>query len=112
MVAAYLKGCGFVGIGKLTSRAKPINEVAISGKPLLRHELRCKNMADNVTSANLCEYVATVEWIKAVDRANAKWKSKAGLYTTTHVRASLDGQPTTIAFLEEAFGVSVREYVA
>ncbi len=112
VVAAYLKGSGFVGIGKLTSRARPINEVIINGKPLLSHELRCQNMADNISSADLCEYVATVEWIKVVDRANAKWKSKSGLYTTTHIRASLDGQPATIAFLEEEFGVSVREYMA
>ncbi len=69
-------------------------------------------MADNVKSNDLCEYVATVNWIKAVDREHAKWKAKAGIYTTTHVRASLDGQPDTIAFLEEEFGVNVREYVA
>ena len=112
VVAAYLKGRGFVGVGQLTSEAKPISQVSINGKPLLNHELRCKKMADNVSSKDLCEYVATVKWIKAVDRANAKMKRKSGIYTTTHVRASLDGQPATIAFLEEAFGINVREYVA
>ena len=111
VIAAYLKGSGFVGIGQLTSRAKPVREVTISGKPLLSHNLRCQNMADNAESNDLCEYVATVKWINAVDRANAKWKAKAGIYTTTHVRASLDGQPATIAFLEDAFGVNMREYV-
>ncbi|MEO8024156.1 GIY-YIG nuclease family protein [Polaromonas sp.] len=111
VVAAYLKGKGFVGIGQLTSRARPINEVVVGGTPLLGLDLKCQNMADNVTSPDLCEYVATVKWIKAVDRANAKWTSKAGLYTTTHVRASLDGQSATIAFLEEAFDVSVRAYM-
>ena len=112
VVAAYLKGRGFVGVGQLTSEAKPISQVSINGKPLLNHELRCKKMADNVSSKDLCEYVATVKWIKAVDRANAKMKRKSGIYTTTHVRASLDGQPATIAFLEEVFGINVREYVA
>jgi hypothetical protein len=111
VVAAYLKGFGFVGVGQLTSRAKPIREVAINGKPLLSHNLRCTNMADNANSNDLCEYVATIKWIQTVERANAKWKPRAGIYTTTHVRASLDGQPATIAFLEEAFGVNVREYV-
>lgn len=111
LVAAYLKGHGFVGIGQLTSQAKPIRDVTISGKPLLSHNLRCRNMAENKNSKDLCEYVATVNWIKTTDRANAKWKAKAGIYTTQHVRASLDGQPATIAFLEEAFGVNVREYV-
>jgi hypothetical protein len=112
VVAAYLKGRGFVGIGQITSQARPIREVSVGRKPLLSHKLRCQNMADNAESNDLCEYVATVKWIKAVDRADAKWKAKAGIYTTTHVRASLDGQPGTVAFLEEAFGVNVRDYVA
>lgn len=111
VVAAYLKGFGFMGIGQLTSRAKPIREIAINGKPLLSHNLRCPNMADNADSNDLCEYVATVKWIRTVDRTDAKWKAKAGIYTTTHVRASLDGQPATIAFLEEVFDVNVREHV-
>jgi hypothetical protein len=111
VVAAYLKDRGFIGIGQLTSRAKPIREVVINGKPLLSHDLSCKNMSDNVNSDDLCEYVATVTWLRAVRRADAKWKKKAGIYTTTHIRASLDGQPATIAFLEEAFGVNMREYV-
>jgi hypothetical protein len=111
VVAAYLKGFGFMGIGQLTSRAKPIREIVINGKPLLSHNLRCPNMADNADSDDLCEYVATVKWIRTVDRSAPKWKAKAGIYTTTHIRASLDGQPATIAFLEEAFDVSVREHV-
>lgn len=100
VVAAYLKGAGFVGIGKLCSAAKPINQVLIGGKPLLSHNLRCSGMADNESSVELCEYVATVKWLKAVDRAEAKMQRKSGIYTTTHVRASLDGQPKTVAFLE------------
>jgi len=112
VVDAYLKGHGFVGIGKITDRAKPIREVIIKGKPLLSLHLKCKNMADNAESDELCEYVALVKWVVAVERDRAKWKSKAGIYTTTHVRASLDGQPKTIAFLEKEFGVNVRELVA
>jgi hypothetical protein len=68
-------------------------------------------MVDNVDSNELCEYVATVHWIQTVDRSKAKWEPKAGLYTTTHVRASLDAQPKTVAFLESAFGVNLRDYV-
>ena len=111
-VAAYLKNHGFVGIGVLTDRAKPIRDVTIRGKPLLSHNLHCKGMADNAESDALCEYVAPVKWVAALERGDAKWKAKAGLYTTTHVRASLDGQPRTIAFLEREFGVNVHELVA
>lgn len=112
VAAAYLKNHGFVGVGVLTDRAKPIREVAIRGKPLLSHNLHCRGMADNAESDELCEYVAPVKWVAAVERTEAKWKAKAGLYTTTHVRASLDGQPETIAFLESEFGVNIRALVA
>jgi hypothetical protein len=111
IVAAYLKRYGFVGIGVITNRAKPIRNVTIKGRPLLNHKLRCSNMADNIKSDDLCEYVALVKWIATVERDQAKWKPKAGIYTTTHVRASLDGQPKTIDFLEKKFGIEIRELV-
>jgi hypothetical protein len=111
IVAAYLKGKGFVGIGKLTSRAMPIKDVVTSYGPLVTLDLKCKNMIDNITSLDNCEYVATVKWIKVVDRLSAKWESKKGLYTTTHIRASLDGQPKTIEFLEKEFDVALIEHL-
>jgi len=112
VAAAYLKKHGYVGIGKVLDRARPIREVMINGKPLLDHELRRKRMAENSDSDELCEYVCPVDWIASVDRNEAKWKSRSGLYSTTHVRASLDGQPDTVEFLEEEFGVSLQELVA
>ena len=111
VVAAYLKQKGFVGIGKIKHRAQPIRDVKIKGKLLLECDLRRKRMSENCESDELSEYVCLVEWLVAVDRENAKFKRKSGLYTTTHVRASLDGQPETIDFLEEQFGLSLRELV-
>lgn len=112
VVAAYLKRRGFVGIGRIREQARPIREVTIGGKPLLSRDLRCKGMAKNAESDDLCEYVAQVDWICTTKRDEAKWKRSAGIYTTTHVRASLDGQPTTIEFLEQEFGIKLREIVA
>ncbi len=112
VVAAYLKKHGYVGIGKVLNRARPIREVMIAGKPLLDHELRCKRMAENSGSDELSEYVCPVKWITSVGRGDAKWKARSGLYSTTHVRASLDGQPDTVEFLEQQFGVSLQELVA
>jgi len=109
--AAYLKRHGFVGIGKLTDRAKPIRQVTIKGKPLLKHDLRCKKMDDNIESNDLCEYVAPVKWLVAVERAQAKWKGKSKLYTTPLVRASLDGQLKTIEFLEREFKVKIHSFL-
>jgi hypothetical protein len=66
-------------------------------------------MGDNSASDERCEYVALVEWIKYTNRKEAKWKAKSGLYTTTHVRASLEGQPKTMSFLEQEFNIKFRE---
>lgn len=105
IIAAYLKGHGFVGIGCVIERAKPIRDVKIENKPLIEHDLVSKKMAENIESDELCEYVAFVNWINMVDPKNAKWRPNSGLYTTTHVRASLGNQPNTIKFLEAEFGI-------
>lgn len=111
VVVAYLKGSGFVGIGKITKKAEMIQKVHINGKGLLGLPLKCKNMNDNQHSKEKSEYVALVKWLKTFSRKQAKWKSKSGLYTTTHVRASLDGQPKTIAFIEKEFGLNLRKLI-
>ncbi len=112
VVVAYLKSHGYVGVGVLSDKAKPIRSVKLNGKPLLSHDLICPNMSDNIESDDLCEYVAPVKWEIAVKREQSKWESKSGLYTTTHVRASLDGQPKTVEFIQKEFGVNVKELMA
>jgi hypothetical protein len=115
VIAAYLRQHGFVGIGRILRRAEPIAKVRIRGRPLLETPLDCPNMAKNKDSDELCEYVALVEWVRAVAAQEAKWQAKSGIYTTTHVRASLDGQPKTLSFLEKEFGIvlnSLRDYRA
>ena len=84
----------------------------MDGKALLSFPLNCENMANNCDDADLSEYVCLVDWLKALPRNEAKWRASPKLYTTTHVRASLDGQPATLAFVEHAFGVSIRDAVA
>ena len=111
IIVAYLKRAGFVGIGQITQKADMIRNIIINGVRLLDLPLKCKNMSDNQNSKEKSEYVALVKWIKAVPRSQAKWKSKMGLYTTTHVRASLDGQPKTVAFIEKEFGVNLRKLI-
>lgn len=108
MIAAYLKKKGFVGIGEIIERARPIRDVKVAGKPLLHHPLLCRRMDDHVDSDAHCEYVARVKWHRAVAAEEAKWQPKSGLFTTQLVRASLEGQPKTLRFLEEAFDVDFR----
>lgn len=111
VVAAYLKGMGFVGIGKIKEPAQPINNVKINNQSLLTLNLTCKDMGENSNSKEDSEYVAVVEWVKTVPRHQAKWKKNSGIYTTTHVRASLDGQPKTIDFLDVEFGINIHNLI-
>jgi uncharacterized protein len=111
VVAAYLKNRGFVGIGVVTARAERVRDARIRGKALLSCDLICKGMSEHADSEELSEYVVAVKWEAAVERERAKWKSKDGLFTTALLRASLDAQPKTVAFLEEQFQINVRELV-
>jgi len=112
LFAAYLKGSGFVGVGTIKEQAKMIRDIKLDGKPLLKLPLRSPNMANNSDNRELSEYVALVEWLKWVPREQARWRSSPKLYTTTHVRASLDGQQETVKFIEEQFGISIRQIIA
>tara|TARA_R110001583_G_scaffold58651_5_gene174634 strand:- start:1132 stop:1317 length:186 start_codon:yes stop_codon:yes gene_type:complete len=52
-------------------------------------------------------------WLQPWDkRKDARWKSKSGLFTSQLVRASLDGQPATIEFLEAEFSVDFDALIA
>lgn len=108
---AYLKRYGFVGVGKIRSAAKRIGRVQVKGRPLLSLPLTCKLMDSNVSDPYKSEYVCLVKWVKTVPREDAVWRSKPKLFTTTHVRASLDGQPKTVKFLEDRFGVEVLKLI-
>jgi uncharacterized protein len=107
--AAYLKKHGFVGIGKIKTRAMMIREIQINGTPLLSHQLTCQNMAMNSNDPERSEYVCQVEWIKTCPRKEAKRRVSPKVFTTPSIRASLDKQSSTVTFLEESFGVKLRE---
>ncbi len=111
VVIAYLKRHGFVGVGMIKTEARMIRDVMIGGRPLLSLPLRCRNMGENCTDPELSEHVCLVRWIKTVTCDDAKWRRSAKLYTTTHVRASLDGQPETIDFVDKAFGVNTKDLI-
>jgi hypothetical protein len=110
--AAYLKRHGFVGIGKILAEAVPFREARIRKKALKNYDLRPSRVSENSASMGIGEYVCRVNWLAKVKREDAKWKRNFGLYTTTHVRASLDNQPETIKFLEDEFGISMRDHIA
>jgi uncharacterized protein len=109
LFVAYLKKRGFVGVGRIVSRAVPIRKAQIKGRPILELPLRCTSMNDNCENLDLSEYVCVVQWLSTVSREEAVWRDKPKLYTTTHIRASLDRQLETVEFLEQKFGVQIRE---
>jgi hypothetical protein len=109
---AYLKQHGFVGVGRILSPARRSREVKINGNTLLALPLRCPRMNERSDDTDHSEYICLVDWLAAVPREQAKWRATPKLYTTTHVRASLDGQPETVKFLEQEFKVSIRDVIA
>lgn len=101
-VIAYLKGYGYVGIGKVTTTATPATKFMVNGVPI--KELSLIN--DTIRSIKRFskengEYLIGVDWEVAVAREHAAWKANAGLYTTALVCASLQNQPTTLSFVNQ-----------
>lgn len=109
IVVPYLKRRGYVGIGKVIARAVPYLDFRHKGRLLQDFNLVAPRMAENSHDREHSEYVLRVDWIATVPQSEAKWQSKSGLYTTQLVRASLDRQPTTMAFVEHAFGVRLQD---
>lgn len=112
VIAAYLKRHGYVGIGMIKQPAKMIRDVRIAGKPLLKLPLLSSGMGKNSDDPERSEYVALVKWDKWVTRNQAKRRSSPRLFTTPAVRASLDGQPETVRFIEEAFHANLGKILA
>lgn len=108
---AYLKEHGYIGIGKIAEKAQPIKDILINNQPLMDLDLKAPKMGDRSNSHIKSEYVCLVKWVKTVSRENAIWQPRSGLYTTTHVRASLSNQEKTIKFIEKEFAVNLYELI-
>ena len=108
VAVAYVKAHGYVGIGRVTAKAVPYAQFQLDGQPLGQLDLTEPNIAHDAESLTHCEYISAIDWEAAVPRAKAKWKARSGLYTSMLVRASLESQLKTMAFLEESFGVDLR----
>ena len=109
LVAAYLKSYGFVGVGRILETAKMIRDVQIKGKPLLQLKLTATNADHDGDEEDLCEYVCLVKWLARVPREEAKKSSGMKLFTNPQIRASLDGHPKTVQFIEREFGITIKD---
>jgi len=108
IIAAYLKGNGYVGVGRVIEKAVRVINFKIKGKVLSEYDLKRPNIYINSDNEN-SEFLVKIDWIKSVDENDAKWKSKNGLFSSQLVRASLEKQQKTIKFLEEQFEIEFKE---
>ena len=105
VVVAYLKKHGYVGVGIVEDGPVRVRDFRWKRKPLNQCKLRQPNIYENSEDADNSEHLVKVRWKETVDADAAKWKPKAGLFTTQLVRASLTKQTKTLKFIESEFGV-------
>ena len=112
LAAAYLKGHGFVGIARILERAAIACRFQIDGKGLgdLGLASTGRGFWEYPEDPDRAEYLCRVEWLASVPRDRAlPARRRDVIYTTTHVRANLDGQLKTIEYLEKGFDVPLRD---
>lgn len=111
VVIAYLNKHGYVGIGVVEQGSVRVKDFRWQRKSLRQCKLRQPNIYDNSEDSNDSEYLVKVRWKKTVEADAAKWRSKAGLFTTRLVRASLASQTKTLKYLEAEFGVKFKSMI-
>jgi len=107
LVVAYLKRHGYVGVGRVRRESVPVAEFRYKGRPLQPPMLQQSGLLHRATDGARSEYLVGVRWIHTVSAANAKFRRRAGLFTTQLVVASLAAQPRTVRFIEASFGVKL-----
>jgi hypothetical protein len=104
VIVAYLKRYGFVGIGIVKEKAVKVDDFRFKRKSVRELKLVEPFIIDNCDNCK-SEYLVRVEWQRTVDRQEAKWSKNGGLFTSQLIKASLQGQPKTIEFLEKMFDI-------
>jgi uncharacterized protein len=106
VIAAYLSGRGYVGVGKVVERARPAREFRLKNGTLLIDKPNvAPKIKQNLNNLEDCEWMAPIKWVAAVGRKQAYFEKKSGLFASRAVRASLAHQPETIKFIESKFGI-------
>ena len=110
IIAAYLIGFGYVGVGRILGEAEMISLAKdASGRSICELELAQPNTFEFANSKTKSEYAAPIEWVKSVPREQAKWESNSGLYASQLVRASLEKQRITLEYLNKEFDINIHE---
>ncbi len=105
IVAAFIGGHGYVGIGLVAAEAIPAADFRFEGKLLSDYPDINPHLFDNSNNEK-CEYAVAIHWLRTVPKESAHWKKSAGLFANLPVRVSLlEGQQKTLDFLQEMFSV-------
>jgi hypothetical protein len=107
IVVAYLKGDGYIGIGRVVSSAVMAKDFVLGKGVRLSSltNLASPNLFHDESDERLAEYCVGIDWVKASHRGEGKFRQNSGLYTTPLVVTSLINQPKTIEYLESEFGI-------
>jgi hypothetical protein len=110
IVVAYLKGKGYVGVGRERCAKKKYMDFRIDGKLLHEHPgIVQPNISHNSSCEKKSEYILPVDWIKSVSRSDSYWEKNNHLFTSQLVRASLKKQTFTCKFIEEKFQIRLDD---
>jgi uncharacterized protein len=103
VVLAYVSKHGYVGLGRVTCEAVPARDFRVGKKGLHQLKLKAPGVCHDSDDLEKCEYLVVVDWLAAKDRQEAIWKR--GLFTARQTRASLAGQPKTLRYVEQEWGI-------
>ncbi|SRR5579862_5581933 len=109
VVVAFLRGHGYVGIGRITEEAVRARDFRCRNKALNQLELNVTKICHDSDNPKKSEYLVKVKWLVAKPREDAIWKKNFGLLAFRGVRASLEHQPKTLHFIERSWGVKFDE---
>ncbi|MGC1306936.1 MAG: hypothetical protein WA885_06880 [Phormidesmis sp.] len=100
-VYAYITGYGYVGAGKVSKAAVPIDRFTTepNGIPLLKRDLVTREINSQLDNLKLTDWVAGVEWFKTFEREQANKETNHYRPTVCRIRGL-----GRLASLRKAFG--------
>ena len=110
LVAAYVSGHGYVGVGLIENEAVPAREFRVGQKSLKSLKLKAPNIMHDSADLEKCEYVVRVKWLKSKKREDAVWKKD--LFRARQTRTLLDSQPKTIRHLEQEWNIHFEKVLS
>ena len=105
VVCAFSSRSGYVGIGKILEKAVPYRKFRFKGKSLAQCGIEL-DIGHDSHDHDKCEWLCSVKWKKTLPKNRAKWEAKSGLFAKQSIKSSLEDQPATLRYLEDAFEVN------